>query len=146
MKTRLMLECVEEIDFSVLAINSHAKAYKLCWNINKSLKLNFEKKEDHNIKKEDHNIKKELWFARYTYVCDDEAEYTLLANHSKKGCLIPSQKSINIFMLIKNDYWQQEKTEFINRLRDVKDILLVFEIDTNLTKHIDRFIFNDKKD
>ena len=139
MKTRLMLECVEEIDFSVLAINSHAKAYKLCWNINKSLKLNFEKKEDHNIKKE-------LWFARYTYVCDDEAEYTLLANHSKNGYLIPDQKSVNFFLLIKNDYWQQEKTEFISKLRDVKDILLVFEIDTNLTKHIDRFIFNDKKD
>jgi len=139
MKTKLMLECVEEIDFSVLAINSHTKAYKLCWNINKSLKLNFEKKEDHNIKEE-------FWFARYTYACDDEAEYTLLANHSKNGYLIPSQKSVNFFLLIKNDYWQQEKTEFISRLREVKDILLVFEIDTNLIKHIDRFIFNDKKD
>jgi len=129
-----MLECVEEIDFLVLAINSHAKAYKLCWNINKSLKLNFEKKEDHNIKKE-------LWFARYTYVCDDEAEYTLLANHSKNGYLIPSQKSVNFFLLIKNDYWQQEKLEFIKKLRGVKDILLVFEVDTNLIKHVDRFIF-----
>ena len=139
MKTRLTLECAEELDFTVLAINSHIKAYKLCWNINKSLQLNFEKKKDHETKEE-------LWFARYMYVCDDNVEYTLLANHSKKGCLIPNQKSVNFFLLIKNDYWQQEKTEFISRLRDVKDILLVFEIDTNLTKHIDRFIFNDKKD
>ena len=138
MKTRLTLERVEEMDFSVLAINSHTKAYKLCWNINKSLKLNFEKKEDHSIKEE-------LWFARYTYVCDDEVEYTLLANRSKNGHLIPGQKSVNFFLLIKNDYWQQEKIEFISRLREVKDILLVFEIDTNLIKHIDRFIFNDKK-
>ena len=139
MKTRLTLECAEELDFLVLAINSHTKAYKLCWNINKSLKLNFEKEEDHSIKEE-------LWFARYTYVCDDEVEYTLLANRSKNGYLIPGQKSVNFFLLIKNDYWQQEKIEFISRLRDVKDILLVFEIDTNLIKHIDRFIFNDKKD
>ena len=138
MKTRFTLECAEELDFAVLAINSHIKAYKLCWNINKSLQLNFEKKKDHRIKED-------LWFARYAYVCDD-VEYILLANHSKKGCLIPSQKSINFFLLIKNDYWQQEKTEFINRLRDVKDILLVFEVDTTLIKHIDRFIFNDKKD
>ena len=121
-----------------MAINSHVKAYKLCWNINKSLQLNFEKKKDHNIKEE-------LWFARYTYVCDDEVEYTLLANRSKNGYLIPGQKSVNFFLLIKNDYWQQEKIEFISRLREVKDILLVFEIDTNLIKHIDRFIFNDKK-
>ena len=139
MKTRLTLDCSGELDFAVLAINSHIKAYKLCWNINKLLKLNFEKKKDHRIKEE-------LWFARYMYVCDDDVEYTLLANHSKKGCLIPSQKSVNFFLLIKNDYWQQEKIEFISRLREVKDILLVFEIDTNLIKHIDRFIFNDKKD
>ena len=138
MKTRFTLECAEELDFTVLAINSHIKVYKLCWNINKSLQLNFEKKKDHEIKEE-------LWFARYMYVCDDNVEYTLLANHSKKGCLIPSQKSVNFFLLIKNDYWQQEKTEFISRLRDVKDILLVFELDTTLIKDIDRFILNDKK-
>jgi len=139
MKTKFTLECSEELDFVVLAINSHIKAYKLCWNINKSLQLNLEKKKDHNIKEE-------LWVSRYTYVCDDNVEYTLLANRSKNGYLIPSEKSVNFFLLIKNDYWQQEKTEFINKLRDIKDILLVFELDTNLTKHIDRFIFNDKKD
>ena len=139
MKTKFTLECSEELDFVVLAINSHIKVYKLCWNINKSLQLNFEKKKDHRIKEE-------LWFARYMYVCGDDVEYTLLANRSKEGYLIPDQKSVNFFLLIKNDYWQQEKTEFINKLRDIKDILLVFELDTNLTKHIDRFIFNDKKD
>jgi len=139
MKTRFILECAEELDFVVLAINSHIKAYKLCWNINKLLKLNFEKKKDHRIKEE-------LYFARYMYVCDDDVEYTLLANHSKKGCLISSQKSVNFFLLIKNDYWQQEKIEFISKLRDIDDILLVFELDTNAIKQIDRFIFNDKKD
>ena len=138
MKTRFILECTKEVDFAVLAINSHIKAYKLCWNINKFLQLNFEKKKDHSIKKE-------LWFSRYTYICDDDVKYTLLANRSKKGYLIPDQKSVNFFLLIKNEYWQQEKTEFISRLRDVKDILLVFEVDTNLIKQIDRFIFNDKK-
>ena len=139
MKTRFTLDCSGELDFAVLAINSHTKAYKLCWNINKYVQLNFEKKKDYSIKEE-------LWFSRYTSVCADDVEYTLLANQSKEGYLIPDQKSVNFFLLIKNDYWQQEKTEFINKLRDIKDILLVFELDTNLTKHIDRFIFNDKKD
>ena len=139
MKTRFILECAEEIDFAVLAINSHIKAYKLCWSINKFLQLNFEKKKDHNIKEE-------LWFARYTSVCDDDVEYTLLANRSKNGYLIPSEKSVNFFLLIKNDYWQQEKIEFISKLRGIDDILLVFEVDTSVIKHIDRFIFNDKKD
>jgi len=138
MKTRFTLECAEEFDFAVLAINSHIKAYKLCWNINSSMQLNFEKKNDHNIKKD-------LWFSRYNYISDDGIEYDLLANRSKKGYLVPSQKSINFFLIVKNDYWNQDKAEFMIKLRNIADILLVFEIDTVNLKHIDRFIFNDKE-
>ena len=134
MKTRFTLECTEELDFAVLAINSHIKGYKLCWNINNSLQLNFEKLNDHNIQEE-------LWFARYTHICDDGVEYNLLANRSKKGYLIPNQKSVNYFLVIKNDYWQQDKEEFISKLRKTKDILLGFELDTTLIKYVDRFIF-----
>ena len=139
MKTRFTLDCVGGPDFSVLAINSHIKAYKLCWMMNKSMQLNFEKNKDHNIKEE-------LWLTKYTYICDGEARYTLLENRSKNGYLMPSQKSVNFFLLIKNDYWQQEKTVFISKLKELKDVLLVFEFDTKLIKQIDRFIFNDTKD
>jgi len=138
MKTRYTLDCPGEADFAVLAINSHIKGYKLCWNINNSLQVNFEKQKDHNIKDE-------LWFARYMYICDDGIEYNLLENRSKKGYLIPNEKSVNYFLVVKNDYWQEDKAEFMKKLRDIEDVLLVFELDTALTKHIDRFIFNDKK-
>ena len=138
MKTRFTLECAEEFDFTVLAINSHIKAYKLCWNINSSMQLNFEKKKDHNIKKD-------LWFSRYTYISDDGVEYDLLANRSKKGYLVPNQKSINYFLVVKNYYWEQEKPDFMSKLRDIPDVLLAFEMDIANLKHIDRFIFNDKE-
>ena len=138
MKTRFTLECVEEFDFAVLAINSHIKAYKLCWNINSSMQLNLEKKKDHNIKKD-------LWFSRYTYISDEGIEYDLLANRSKKGYLVPNQKSINYFLVVKNDYWEQEKLDFISKLRNIPDVLLAFEIDIANLKYIDRFIFNDKE-
>ena len=138
MKTRFTLGCAEEVDFVVLAINSHIKGYKLCWNINSSMQLNFEKKNDHNIKKD-------LWFSRYTYISDDGIEYDLLANRSKKGYLVPNQKSVNYFLVVKNDYWEQDKLQFISKLRNTPDVLLVFEIDMVSLKYIDRFIFNDKE-
>ena len=138
MKTRFTLEYAEEFDFAVLAINSHIKAYKLCWNINSSIQLNFEKINDHNIKKD-------MWFSRYTYISDDGIEYDLLANRSKKGYLVPNQKSINYFLVVKNDYWEQEKPDFMSKLRNIPDVLLAFEIDIANLKYIDRFIFNDKE-
>ena len=138
MKTRYTLDCPGEADFALLAINSHIKGYKLCWNINNSLQVNFEKQKDHNIKDE-------LWFARYMYICDDGIEYNLLENRSKKGYLIPNQKSINYFLVVKNDYWEQERPEFMSKLRNIPDVLLAFEIDIANLKYIHRFIFNDKE-
>ena len=138
MKTRFTLECAEEFDFAVLAINSHIKAYKLCWNINSSMQLDFEKKDDHNIKKD-------LSFSRYTYISDEGIEYDLLTNRSKKGYLVPNQKGINYFLVVKNDYWKQDKLEFISKLRSTPDVLLAFELDSANLKYIDRFIFNDKE-
>mgnify|MGYP006165379511 FL=1 len=138
MKTRFRLECTEDFDFAVLAINSHTKAYKLCWNINSSMQLNFEKKEDHGVKGG-------LHFSRYTYVSQEGAEYNLLANRSKKGYLVPNQKSINFFLVVKSDYWKQDKLDFISKLRNAADVLLVFEIDIENLKYIERFIFNDKE-
>ena len=138
MKKRFTLDCAEEFDFTVLAINSHKKAYKLCWNINSSMQLNFEKKKDHNINED-------LWFLRYSYISADGIEYDLLANRSKRGYLVPKQKNINYFLVVKNDSWIQDKQVFMSKLRSVPDVLLAVEIDTVNLKHIDRFIFNDKE-
>ena len=138
MKTRFTLECAEEFDFTVLAINSHIKAYKLCWNINRLMQLNFTKKNDHNIQHD-------LWFSRYTYISDEEVEYDLLSNRSKKGYLVPNQKSINYFLVVRNNYWEQEKLDFMSKLRNIPDVLLAFELDIANLKYIDRFIFNDKE-
>ncbi len=137
MKNHFVLDYIDETDFVVLAINSHVKAYMLCWNINNQLHLNFEKLNDHKVSDD-------LWFARYESNVDD-VKYNLIANWSKKGYLVPNQKSINYFLVIDNGNWEQEKVKFMSSLRGVSDVLLVFEYPINSSKYIDRFIFNDKK-
>jgi len=139
MKKRFTLDCAGEVEFSVLAINSHAKGYKLCWNINNFMHMNFEKVEDQTIENE-------MMFSRYKYSADENIEYNIVANRSKKGYLIPDQKSVNYFLIINNQNWAAEKKEFISKLKENKEVLLVFEIDVEKSKYIDRFIFNDKKD
>lgn len=138
MKTHFTLDQVEEIDFSVLAINSHTKGYTLCWNINKQQQLNFEKVEDQIINKK-------MVFSRYSCVTNKGDEYNIIANRSKNGYFIPDQKSINYFLIANNRNWSVEKKEFIRKLRENKEVLLVFEFDVIKSKYINRFIFNDKK-
>jgi len=138
MKTHFTLDHIDEIDFSVLAINSHAKGYKFCWNINKELQLNFEKIEDQIINKD-------LMFSRYFCTTNKGDEYNIITNRSKNGYLIPDHKSVNYFLIANNRNWLAEKKEFISKLRENKEVLLVFELDVEKSKYINRFIFNDKK-
>lgn len=140
MKTRYTLDFFDEPDFTVLAINSHAKGYKLCWCLNKKLYFDFAKTTDHKIGEN-------LWFSRYAYTDQSyEVEYELLSNRSKNGYLLPSQKGVNFLLKINKTLKSIEKEEFIQKLRQIPEILLIFELDLNKIKELNRFIFNDKKD
>ena len=89
-------------------------------------------------KKEDLKINKELYFSRYNYICDEGIEYNILKNQSKKGYRIPEHKAINYFLVTESEI---NKDELIKQLRDVKEVLLAFDLDKKAIKQIDRLIF-----
>ena len=138
MKKYHTLDCAHDYDFVVLAINSHSKAYKLCWILNQALGLNFEITENHIINED-------LIFSRFKSENSDGGILNLLSNRSKKGNMIPSQKSVNYFLIINQEYWIVEKYDFLSKLRAINDILLVFEFELDKEKNSDRFIIHDKK-
>ena len=138
MKKYHTLDCAHDYDFVVLAINSHSKAYKLCWILNQALGLNFEITENHTINED-------LIFNRYKSENSEGGTLNLLSNRSKKGYMIPSQKSVNYFLIINQEYWIVEKYDFLSKLRAINDILLVFEFELDKEKNSDRFIIHDKK-
>ena len=136
MKTHYKLDCAHDYEFVVLAINSHIKGYKLCWNINNQLGVNFEMTDAHIISED-------LEFIRYSMRNEKDAKFDILSNRSKKGFLIPSQKSVNYFLVIKDDNWNEIKESFLSKLRAINEILLVFELDLENTKNNNRFIIHD---
>lgn len=138
MRKNQKLECLYDYDFIVLAINSHSKAYKLCWSINKRMGLNFELTNSHKTNGG-------LFFKRYKSVNTSGRTLNLLENRSKNGYLIPSKKQINYFLIIDKDSWFIEKEELLSQLRAINDILLVFEFSIDSEKNSDRFIIHDKK-
>ena len=82
-------------------------------------------------------------FTRYSMRNKKEAKLDILSNRSKKGFLIPSQKSVNYFLVIKNESWNEIKESFLSKLRAINEILLVFELDLEKTKNSNRFIIHD---
>ena len=137
----LTLEYLNEVDFFVLAINSHAKGYKLCWEINNKLSLDFIKNEYHKPEES-----KGAEFSRFTSENKDlETQYDLISNYSKGGYLLPKFKNIEYFLKIQNPFWEKEKKEFIGKLCELAEILLIFEFDLDNINSLKPFIFSDKK-
>ena len=136
MKKQYTLSEQCDFDFIALAINSHSKSYSLCWVLNKELGLNFEKNKDHRIGEE-------MFFSRYSTVNPDGGSYQLLSNRSKQGYLISSQKKIDYFLIINKTYWQKIKKQILTKLKNINEILLVFELALNKTLHANRLIIND---
>ena len=124
-----------ELDFLILGLNSHIKLYKLCWEINKKLHTSF-------VKNKNHTINNNQEFERFTYTNkNSEITYNIISNVSNTGYLDPNNKSINYFMTVQGEIYNTQKT--IERLSQIEDILLVFELNLSKIKTITPFIIND---
>ena len=138
MKKYHKLKCEEEYYVVTLAISSHIKAYNLCWMLNKKLGLNFELTNNHTTLEGDS-------FVRYKSEDKEGMEMNLLLNRSKKGYILPTKKTTDYFLIINKNDWKKIKRQFLNRLRAINDILLVFEIDMDKEKNSERLIIYDKE-
>jgi hypothetical protein len=134
MKSIYFLEETNELEFDVLAINSHAKGYNLCWHINSALKRAFKRKD---ISLPDNEV-----FAGFTER-KEGVEYTIIANKSKKGYLLSKQNRIDFFVKIEPRLSAEKKQEFIEKLNKISKILLIFELDLKKENEAHRFIFYD---
>ena len=124
-----------ELDFLILGINSHIKLYKLCWEINKKLHTSF-------VKNKNHIINNNQEFDRFSYTNkNSEITYNIISNVSTTGYLEPNNKSVNYFMIVQGEIYNTQKT--IERLNQIEDILLVFELNLSKIKTITPFILND---
>ena len=124
-----------ELDFLILGINSHIKLYKLCWEINKKLHTSF-------VKNKNHIINNNQEFERFSYRNkNSEITYNIISNISTTGYLEPNNKSVNYFMIVQGEVYNTQKT--IERLNQIEDILLVFELNLSKIKTITPFIIND---
>ena len=127
----------EDINFVILAINSHEKMYKLCWSINKNKKFNFKKTTNHiNPENTSQN------FERFTYINSlTNTKYDIVSNSCSKGFLDPTNKSVNYFFTIQGGVYNIEK--IIQNLNELESVLLVFELNLYKIKSINPFIIND---
>jgi hypothetical protein len=135
MKTVYFLDQKPELDFDVFAINSHSKAYVLCWHINNEINTFFKKSKGIVFSK------KEVYSE---FSCKYEGfDLSIIQNKSNRGFLITEKNKIDFFFKISPKMSSDQKELFLLKLNKISKILLIFELDLQKEQEAHRFIFND---
>ena len=135
MKTVYFLDQKPELDFDVLAINSHSKAYVLCWHINNDINTCFKKRKGIVFSK------KEVYSE---FACTYEGfGLSIIQHQSNQEFLISEIKKIDFFLKITPKMSNDQKELFLLKLNKISKILLIFELDLQKEQEAHRFIFND---
>jgi hypothetical protein len=125
-------------DYHMLAIVSHLKDYTLCFHVNNSLGFDFVKYEDLIF------IGKsgiECSFSCYYYMNEiSRTTYYLIGNKGDNGILIPSQKTVDYFLLIKSPMAAELAASHITDFRNISLITAVFSMNMEQIKEMDMLL------
>jgi hypothetical protein len=135
MKTLYYLNQKPELDFDVLAINSHSKAYVLCWHINNEINTCFKKRKGIVFSK------KEVYPEFYSMY--EGFDLSIIQNKSKQGFLIAEKNKIDFFLKITPKMSSDQNVQFLLKLKRISKILLIFELNLQKEQDAHRFIFDD---
>ena len=127
------LEIEYDYDFVLIGISSHEKDYRICWALNNQLGLNLVKTEALEIK--DKKQDDPSFFSLFSFELPDEfMEYFIIANRSEKGLLIPEQKQVDYFFIIRGEIENDKVMEMIRLIKESSLVQTAFRIDVNALK------------
>ena len=139
-KTVLKFNDDDQFDFILIGIACQHKDYRLCHELNSSFGISLKREEkDYEI----FNGKRmeNLSFSFYSYSNEDEDCYFLMTNKGKQGLLIPEQKQIDYFLMIRENVKRINQSELINSMKQINIILGIFKMEPKNLKSRENLIF-----
>lgn len=127
-----------DYDFFLLGLVCQAKDYRLCFEVNKKLGVEFNKIENLELYLNKQN--EASYFSTYLYENEDEISFYIIFNRGTKGYLIPEQNKLDCFVVVKGAFRAEQKKELTLKLKEIKLILGVYELDVKKLKSRENFI------
>jgi len=135
---KLTLEVEEDYDFELIGICSHAKDYRLSWEMNKALELDLVKGDNYDL-----SVKGEKQSYSFFNFIDEEnwVEYYLINNRTVNGILIPEEKKSDYFLLIRGVLRGGQKESLVKGIAEIKNVLTTYEIEVKSLKSKSNLLF-----
>jgi hypothetical protein len=139
MKKILSFEYDLTEEYHAIAISSHLKYYKLCWNLNNILKTDLRKNEDLEFTSKKRPLEKYSFF--YHYNQDQRCFYYLLSNKKNNSLILEKMQETDYILLIKGFFQLEEISRIVQNLKKTTNILTAFIIDmTKIKKEMNAFL------
>ncbi|MCO6500373.1 MAG: IPExxxVDY family protein [Vicingus serpentipes] len=135
-KTLLTLD--DDYDFGLIGISCHAKDYRICWEINKTLKTDLVRGNDYEIKRKN-EISTHSFYDFYDET--NQTELYLIANKGEKGFLIPEQKTTDFFLLLKGNITNHLIDDLLTKLNGLNLVIAAFNINPENLKSKQNLLF-----
>ena len=122
-----------DYDFTLVAIVTSLKQYRLTSYLNKALELQFLRTDDiQNQYNDDHE---DGCYARY---CADDEEnelrFDLIFNKHENGPLIKEKKEVDFFLLVYGPKSKIKLVDLIGKINSIQNVQLAFEVDASQLK------------
>ena len=132
-----VLNVDDDYDFSLMGISCHAKDYRLCWEINKALGVDLEKKSY-----ADGENQPDEPFSNASYFDEENhIDYVLIGNKYEGGLLIPEYPQLDYFLRIYGPQHEHFADSCKSSLHSVDLVLAVIELKPSQLKSKMNLIF-----
>ncbi len=129
-----------DLDFVLIALTVPLKDYRLCFQINKHLNIQFHRIEELVLSSTSETPTQ--YFSRYYYdSVNPETDYFLVANKGSEAFLIPEMKTVDFFIIIKNYVDEEDLEKLISGIKRLSEVQVAAEVDPKKLKSKENLIF-----
>jgi hypothetical protein len=126
-------------EYQTIAISSHLKDYRLCWNLNHILKADLQKVADLEFSSKKSALEKYSFY--YYYNPDQRCFYYLLSNKKNHSMILEKMTGVDYILLIKGFLQNKELNRIIKDLKNTQNILTAYLIDmSHIQKEMNFFL------
>lgn len=130
-KKVLSLDFEFECDFSLIAISTIVKDYKICAFVNQKLKLSLSRKEDIELLIPKKNIT--AYYALFSQKTE-HVDYHLISNKYQEQYLVPELKLFQYFLMFKGFVSEETFSRYMKLLNEINDFALVKRVNPDELK------------
>jgi hypothetical protein len=138
-KKILEFDVEDHLDFDLAGIICAYKDYRLCFEINQLLNIEFRKTDDLELKLEKKHSTG--WFSLYQYISSDEEEFYLVSNKGNHTWFVPEQKHIDYFLVLRNRSPFTEIEAICKKINQISIVSSVIQMDVSVLKSADNFLY-----